>query len=276
MTELFDIDAWREVLTRALTELGTTLASFLPSLVGALVILSVGWLLSRSLELAASRVLRTLGLDRAASRLHVTELLERSGIRLELSRLVARLLFWMLMLTFVLSAVETLGLQAVTTTIDRLIAFIPDLIAAALILVLGLLVARFLGGFVGSAAGAAGLGGAPRLGVLVQALVVVMVVVMAVQQLGVATDVLVGPLTALLAAGGLAAGLAFALGAQPIVTHILAGHFLRQSLPDDAFVVVAGRRGVVERVGATDTLLRNGEETWSIPNARLLEQEVTR
>jgi hypothetical protein len=224
----------------------------------------------------AGRALRSFGLDRAAARLQLSELLERSGVRHSLSELVARLLFWLLMLTFVLSSVETLGLQAVTATIDRLIAFIPNLIGAALIIVLGMLLARFLGGFVGSAATAAGVGGGPRLGVVVQALVVVMVAAMAVQQLGVATDVLVGPLTALLATAGLAAGLTFALGARPIVTHILAGHFLRQSLPAGGFVVVDGRRGAVQRVGAVDTLLRNGEESWSIPNARLLEQEVTR
>jgi small-conductance mechanosensitive channel len=103
-----------------------------------------------------------------------------------------------------------------------------------------------------------------------------LVAVIAVQQLGVSTDVLVAPLTALLATAGFAAGLAFARGAHPIITHILAGQFLKQSLPRDSFVEVEGRRGVVERIGPTDTLLRNGDERWSIPNAQLLNQVVTR
>ena len=65
-------------------------------------------------------------------------------------------------------------------------------------------------------------------------------------------------------------------GARPIVTHILAGHFLKQSLPRDSFVEVGGERGIVERIGATDTLFRNGEESWSIPNAKLLDLIVRR
>jgi len=275
MENLFDVDAWREVSLRALSELTATFAAFLPSLVGALLILGLGWLVSRSVELAARRALRMLGLDRAAARLRLTEWLEGSGIRWTLSEGIARLLFWLLMLTFVLSSVETLGLESVTETIDRLIAFIPNLIGAGLIVVLGLLLARFLGGAIGSAAAAAGVGGA-RLGFVVQAFVGLLVAVIAVEQLGVDTSVLVAPLTALLAAASFAAGLAFALGAQPIITHILAGHFLRQSLPRDAFVEVEGRRGVVQRVGATDTLLRNGEESWSVPNAQLIERVVTR
>ncbi len=275
MENLFDVDAWRELLVRALSELVGTLASFLPSLVGALLILGLGWLISRSVELGAQRALRTVGLDRASARLHLDEWLEGTGIRMTLSEGIARLLFWLLMLTFVLSGVETLGLETVTATIDRLIAFIPNLIGAGLIVVLGLLLARFLGGAIGSAAAAAGVGGA-RLGFVVQAFVVVLVTVIAVEQLGVDTGVLIAPLTALLATASLAAGLAFALGARPIITHILAGHFLRQSLPRDAFVEVEGRRGVVQRVGATDTLLRNGDESWSIPNAQLIERVVIR
>lgn len=274
--DLFDVQAWREVLVRALSELGATLAAFLPSLVGALVILAIGWLLSRSVELAAARLLRTLGVDRASARLGVSDALARTGVEIAFSALIARLLFWLLMLTFLLSSVETLGLEAVTGTIDRLIGFIPNLIGAGLIALLGLLLARFLGGLAGSALAAAGFRGAARVGPVVQTLVAVLVLVVAIEQLGVDTQVLIAPLTALLAAAGFSAGLAFALGARPIVTHILAGHFLRQSLPREAFVEVSGRRGVVQRVGPTDTLLRDGERQWSVPNAQLLETVVQR
>jgi hypothetical protein len=274
--QLPDIAAWRDVFLQAATEIGTKVAGFLPSLFGAVLILLVGWLLSRSVELAAGRALRTFGLDRAAVRLRLSDVLMRAGVKMALSEVVARLLFWILMLTFVLSSVETIGLTAVTATIDRLIAYIPNLIGAALIVLVGLLLARFTGTVVSSAAAAAGFPSAPRLGVLVQILVAGLVIIVAVEQLGINTSVLVGPLIAVLAAAGLSAGLAFALGAYPIITHILAGHFLKQSLPRDTFVEVAGERGIVESIGATETVLRNGEKSWSIPNAKLLDLVVTR
>lgn len=276
MNELAEMTAWRDVFGQAATEVGTTVVEFLPHLVAALLILAVGWLVSRSVELAAGKGLRTLGLDRAATRLRIGEVLERAGVRRAASEVVAQLLFWLLMLTFILSAVETLGLTAVTSTIDRIIAYIPSVIGAALILLVGLLVARFVASLVSSAAAAAGFPSAPRLGFLAQIAVTALVAVLAIEQLGVATEVLVAPLTAVVAAAGLSAGLAFALGARPIVTHILAGHFLKQSLPRDAFVEIGGQRGVVQRVGATDTVLRDGERIWSVPNAQLLEDVVVR
>jgi hypothetical protein len=276
MERLLDLAEWREILVRAFSELGANLAGFLPNLIGALLILLLGWLLSRSVEILAARLLQTVGLDRAASRLGVADLLERADLGLTLSQLVAKLVFWLLLLTFVLSSVETLGLTAVTTTIDRLIAFIPSVIAATLIGIAGLLGARFVGSLVSSGAAAAGFTSAPRLGFLAQLLISGLALVIAVEQLGVDTEVLVVPFTVALGAAGFAVGLAFALGAQPVITHILAGHFLKQSLPRDSAVEIDGRRGLVERVGAVDTLLRSGETSWSIPNARLLDQIVER
>lgn len=276
MNELFDLDAWREILVRAFSELGADVAGFLPNLVGALVILLVGWLVSRALEAIASRGLRTVGLDGAAERLGIARLLERAEVRLSLSQVFGKLLFWLVMLTFVLSSVETLGLTAVTATIDRLIAFIPNLLGAVLIAIGGLLLGRFVATLVSSAAAAADLPSAPRLGLLTQIVVVALVLVLAAEQLGLETAILVLPLTVVLAVAGLAVGLAFALGARPVVTHILAGHFLKQSLPRDVPIEVDGRRGLVERVGAVDTLLRSGDERWSVPNAQLLERIVVR
>lgn len=276
MNQLSDFAAWRDVFLQAATELGTKLAGFLPSLIGAALILLAGWLLSWALAFVAGRSLRAFGLDRIATRLRVTDVLQRAGVRMGMSEIVARLVFWLLMLVFLLSSIHTLGLTAVTATLDRLVAFVPNLVGAALIALFGLVLARFIGTLVTSAGTAAGFPNAMRLGLLVQILLTGLVIVVAVEQLGVDTNVLMGPLTAILAAAGFAAGLAFALGAHPIITHILAGHFLKESLPRDVFIEVGGERGIVERIGATDTLLRNGQESWSIPNAKLLDLVVRR
>jgi hypothetical protein len=274
--QIFDVETWRQVIVNSLTELLGTVAAFLPSLVGTLVLLAFGWLVSRLVEFASARALSRVGLDRVAERVRISATLERAGLVSPLSTIVGRLLFWVLMLTFVLSAVETLGLDAVTHTIDRLITFLPNVIASGLILVLGLLLARFVGNVASSGAAAAGMPEARRLGAVAGGATTLVAGVLAIEQLGIETAFLVSALTALLVAFGATIGVTFALGARPIVTHILAGHYLRQSVPPESSVEVEGRRGIVERVGSVDTLLRNAEHAWSIPNARLLEQIIQR
>ena len=276
MSEIFDVEAWRQVLMNSFTEFGETTAGFLPSLIATVVILGVGWLVSRLVAAVSERVLLQLGLDRAAARLGISERLREAGVSLSPSYVVARLVFWVLMLTFLLSAVETLGLTAVTATIDRLIAFLPNVIAAGLIFVLGLLVARLGRNLVSSGAAAAELPQAPRLGSLAEIVVALVVGVVALEQLGIETQMVVTVVTAVMGAVAVTAGVAFALGARPVITHIFAGHFLRQSLPSGGSVEVGGQRGVVERVGALDTLVRDGEHSWSIPNGRLIEEIVIR
>ena len=71
-------------------------------------------------------------------------------------------------------------------------------------------------------------------------------------------------------------GALLALGARPLVTHILAGHALRQALPEGRSVEVAGRSGVVERVGPVDTVFRDGNQKWSMSTGALLEEVIVR
>lgn len=276
MSEIFDVEAWRQVFVKSLTEFAGTVGTFLPSLMATLAILVVGWLVSRLVAAVAERMLVKLGLDRAGARLGIPETLRAARVSASPSHLLARVVFWILMLTFVLPAAEALGLSAVTATIDRLISFLPNVIAAGLILVLGLLLARFVRNLVSSGAAAAELAQAPRLGSLAETAAVLVVGVVALEQLGIETATVVAVIAAIAGAIGVTVGVAFALGARPVITHILAGHFLRQSLPSGGSLEVDGRRGVVERVGAIDTLVRDGENTWSIPNGRLIEEIVRR
>ena len=276
MNEIFDIESWRQVVVTSLTELGANIARFLPNLVGAIVLLLLGWAVSKLVEVVVRRVLTKLGLDRVASRTRVADTLRRAGVEAALSTIFARVLFWTLMLTFLLSSVETLGLTAVTSTIERLIGFLPNVLAAGLIVLFGLVLGRLARNMVSSGAAAANVPRAQRIGAAAGGMVVVVVFVLALEQLGIETALLVTVLTVLVAAASLTIGISFALGARPVVTHILAGHFLRQSLPKGSTVQVRGHKGSVEHVGPLETLVRDGRESWSIPNAALMDEVVQR
>lgn len=275
MDEIFDLEAWREVFVTSLSELGAGVAAFLPNLAATLALLLAGWIVSRLAESIARRVLERIGLDRALNRLRSADALRRAGVPAP-SRVFSLLLFWTLMLTFALTAAETLGFSAVTGTIERLVAYLPNVIAAGLIALLGLVLGRLVRNGAASAAAAAGLHQAHRLGGVLGSLVVLFVSVLALEQLGVRTDLLVTLMTVAVAVAGLTVGVALALGSRPVVTHVLAGHFLRASLPPGTALEVSGRKGTVDRVGPVETLLRDGGASWSVPNGALLDATIGR
>ena len=274
MAEIFA--GWRAIVVSAFQQLGNNLIAFFPNLVGTFVLLLAGWALSKLLEVVVRRSLQRVGLDQVSTRLRLPELLGRAGIVALPSRIVASIVFWMVMMTFALSAVQILGLSAAASTIDRLIGFLPNLIASGLLMFVGLLVSRFVRAVVTSGALAADVHRAERLGRVVGGLIFVVAGVLALEQLGLQTTLLVVLVSILVGGATITMGIAFAMGARPVIGHILAGHFLRQSLAPGASVEIDGRKGHVERVGSVDTLMRNDEQSWSIPNAALLDTVILR
>lgn len=271
MNTLLDVDTWRQLLQDSLAALGSSIGAFLPKLLITVVVLLLGWLIATLVALLTRRFLRRVGLDRLAERVRIARAMNNAGISATPSVIVSRLFFWLLILTFFITAANSLGLSAVTATIDRFVEFIPSVIAAGLILIAGLLLARFTRNLVLSAAVAAKAPQAHRLGSVTYGIVIIFTSVLAIEELGVDTQILVSVTTGLLTAVALSMGIAFALGARPLVTHILAGHFLRQLLTPGGSVEVDGRRGQVDNVGAFETLLRNDDQIWSIPNGTLLD-----
>jgi hypothetical protein len=276
MEEHVNLSAFYEALSDALRQTGARIAALLPNLLVAVLIMVAGWVVARVTGWIVGRTLGRLGFDRAGERFRVGELLRQAGFTGKLSTMIGRLVYWLVLLMFLLSAAETLQLTAVRSALDRVIAFVPDLLGAALILVVGMAVAGFVRNLVVSAASAGGILQAERLGTAFRAAIILVAAILAMGEVGVDTDLLVAASTAIIMALGLSAGLAFSLGSRQVMSHVLAGHYLRRSLPAGTEVTVRKRRGRVARVGAVDTLLTDGEGSWSVPNGVLLEEEVER
>lgn len=271
MTEGFE--EIRQIVASMLSDATASIIAFTPRLIGALLVLLVGWLLARLIRSLVERSIRA-SLDTLLERTGVAQALERTEMTLAPSAIVARVLYWLIMTLVVMAASEIVGLTAVTGAITRILAYIPSVITAALVLAAGILLARFVGNLVRSAGEAAGLTYAQGLGVVARGSVVVMVGVVTVEELGIDTQIIVTVITVTVAAIALGMGAAFAVGAGPVFRGILAGHYLRQTLPEGSPIEVAGARGVVESIGPLATVLRDGDQTWSVPNARLVSEIV--
>ena len=251
---------------------GGTIA-FLPKLVGALVVLLIGWVIAKIVRAILVRSVQ-VSLDQLLERSGLMETLERASISAQPSQIVGSVVYWLIYILFIMGAAEIVGLDSVTSAITRILGYVPSVISAALVLAAGVFLARFVGNVVTSGATAADLSYAKGLGAVAQTSIVVMVLVVTLEQLGVDTQILVTVITVTVAAIMAGMGLAFALGSREIVTAILAGHYLRQTLPEGVVVEVDGRRGRVDQIGPIATTFRDGTASWSIPNRRLMDETV--
>lgn len=186
------------------------LGAVVPGLVAALLILLAGYFLARQLQRALDHLLKRLDFNRAAHASGLDEVVHRTGARLDPVRAVTRLAFWLVMLVVTLLASTALGLESINEMFGQMLSFLPTLIAAIVIIILGMIVGEFVRGLILASAG--NLPGVPTVATIAKGAVVIIAVFMALQQVGVAGEIVTTVLTLLVGAVALAAGLAFGLG----------------------------------------------------------------
>lgn len=270
-----EFDPWTQTLMAAMTSLWTTLAGFVPRLLGALVVVVVGVLVAKLVNVLFSRGLAKLGLDRVVAGAGGGKLFGRVGIKAPLSQLIGRTLYWFVLLIFLVSAAESLGLPRVSEALDVVALYVPKMFGAAVILLAGILFSQLVGTLVRNAAEGVGLEYVNGLARLVQGLVVVITVSVAIGQLEVRAELLNYVIAIALVSVGLALALAFGLGSRELVGQILSGIYVRELYDVGQRIRVGEVEGVIEEVGATKTLLSTDEGDWvSVPNRDLLLQQV--
>ena len=137
------------------------LYQYVPALFGALVILFATYLLARLAEKGVERLLRKLHFNRLLERGGVMQAVERSGSHLNPTRVTANVIFWFIMFVGMLVAANALGLESLANVFSQLVSYIPSVIAAIAIIIIGIVLGSFVGGLIMASAG--GLhGAAPR------------------------------------------------------------------------------------------------------------------
>ncbi|RRU73769.1 mechanosensitive ion channel family protein [Stutzerimonas xanthomarina] len=270
-----EFDPWTQSLLSAMSSLWASVAAFIPRLFGALVVVLLGFVVAKLLDTLLSKVLAKVGLDRLMAGTGLTKLLGRAGIRIPVSALIGKVVYWFVLLIFLVSAAESLGLERVSATLDMLALYVPKVFGAALILLAGVLLAQLLSGLVRGAAESVGLDYANGLARMAQGLVIIISISVAIGQLEVKTELLNYVIAIVLITIGLAVALAFGLGSRELVSQILAGIYVRELYEVGQRVCLADIEGQIEEIGTVKTLLLTDDgELTSVANRVLLEQRV--
>lgn len=270
-----ELDPWTQSLISAMTALWTKVAGFIPNLFVALVLVLLGFVVAKLLDTLLSKLLGKVGLDRLMMGTGLTKLLARVGIHASVSTLIGKIVYWFVLLIFLVSAAESLGLQRVSATLDVLALYLPKVFGAALVLLAGVLLAQLVSSLVRGAAEGVGLEYANGLGRVAQGLVIIISISVAIGQLEVKTDLLNNVIAIVLISVGLAVALALGLGSRDIASQILAGIYVRELYQVGQQVQVGDVEGQIEEIGTVKTtLLTDAGELVSVANRVMLEQRV--
>src|SRR4051812_10518589 len=197
--------------------------SYIPQLVGAIVILIVGYIVAKILEAVVGRVLKGIGFDRWMERGGIKQFFDRAETNQTPHSILGKLVFWFVFIIALTMAADALGIPQVSAVLGQLIAYIPNIIAAILILILAALLANFLSGIVRGATGSGLLASVARYAIIVYAAFA------ALTQLGIAVQLTANTFLILLGAVALAGALAFGIGGMDVAQEILQKAYNRSS-----------------------------------------------
>ena len=267
-----------QALKDSFTQAWTQVIMIAPKLVAMVAVLVAGYVLARWIGGLIAVISEKIGLQTAAEKSGLARSMHDVGIRRPVPAIVGGLTFWLLMSVFVMAAFSILGLESVSLATKEVVNYIPKVLVATVVVVVGLLAATFVRGVVATSADRGGLAYAEYRAGGCYWVRPILTFIAAFNQLGIQFALLEQLI--LVGSAGLAAGfaLAFGLGGRDVMAGILSGYYVRQRIQAGDTVSVAGFEGTVREVGPVATIIETRDNgllsRHSIPNSKMLQEAV--
>lgn len=213
---------WLETLNVTFNEVFRGFAEFVPKLIVALILFIIGWIVGAALSKVVEQVVKAIKVDKALASAGADRVLARAGFRLNTGYFLGELVKWFVIIIFLVASFNVLGLSDVNAFLQGVvIGYVPQVIAAVLILVIAVLLAEFMRKLVTASAKAANVSSANFLGSITKWAIWIFAVLAAMFQLGIAQTFIQTIFTGVIIALSLAIGLSFGLGGQDAAASLI-------------------------------------------------------
>lgn len=195
--------------------------SFIPSLIGAVIVLIIGLIIASALKTLVEKVLDAVKLDNLLRKIDVEKFFQRAGIALNSGKFFGALIYWFFAIVFILVAADILRLEGLSQFLRQVVLYVPNIILAALIMLATIVVANFLKNLVKSSVAGAKLHASKFLGTATWWATVIFGILAALIQLGIAPALLNTIITGIVAMLAIAGGIAFGLGGKDYASYLV-------------------------------------------------------
>lgn len=254
-----------EILINTFNTLINQFIDFVPRLMGCFVILVVGYLVAKSVAVVVKKVLGRVGFDRIGEKLNEISIVKQLKTEIKLSEIIAKVLYYFILLVFLTAATETLGVDAITSMVLSIVNFIPQLIAAAIMLQVGIMLADVIKNTVTSLCKSFNIPSAKLIGNIVFIFFLIITFISALGQIGIETALLESSFNLIL--GGIVA--AFALGygiaSRDVLANMISALYSRNKYKEGQIVKLDDVKGIITRIDTVSVTIQNAESSIVLP-----------
>jgi len=215
------LQSWTEVTVNAFQSLWQGFITFLPSLLGALIVFFIGWAIAVGLQKLITQVLRALRLDSILEKVGTNRFFDKAGIKMDFAGWIGTFVKWFLLIVFLLAATDILQLNDVSIFIRSVLGYIPNVVVAVMVLLVAVWLANVLRKIVQASVAASNIKAAAFLGAITYWSLLIFGLFAALIQLGIAPVLLQTLITGLIAMLAIAGGLAFGLGGKEQASNFI-------------------------------------------------------
>lgn len=248
-------------------------AEALPNVIGALIVFLAGWLISKLVARSLKKVFDALNINRYSEKLNQTDFATKANFQLDLSKFLSRLVYFLLMLITAMAATDVLGMPIVSAMVSDLIAYLPRLLSAIALFVIGIYIAEFVKKIVQAACESLSISSGPIIANFVFYLIFLTLTVSALAQASIETSLITSNLTVIL--GGVVAAFAIGYGfaSRDTMANFIASFYSKNKVKIGDVITLDGSTGKVIDIDNTSITLQAKDKIVVIPLKKLTSEK---
>jgi len=212
---------WENLIADPIRQMLSRIMAYLPTLLGALVILIVGWIVAKVIRWIVDGVLKAVRFDTLADKAGISAILKKGDLKISAREVVSNLVYWLVIIMVLVMVVNALGLPKASDVLTSLFAYVPKVIASLLVLVVAMFLASFVSGIVQTAAGNANMPRPEVFAGVSRWAIIIFAATIALGELGIATLLVTATFNIILAGVCFALAIAFGLGGKDTAARYL-------------------------------------------------------
>ncbi len=269
-----NITAWSELTLSSLKAMGEKIMSTLPNILGAIIILIVGWLVSKIVVYLLKKLLKLARVEKVTEKLNEHKVLGDTKINFSITNVIVIFVKWILFLVFLIVAADIMNWDVVSVEIGNLLGYLPKLFSAIALFMIGMYIAKFVKNAIHGFYDSFDLAGSNIISTLAFYIIAVIVTITALNQAGIDTTVITNNVTVILGAFLLAVAIGFGLGSRDIIGNILLTFYTRKNYEVGDTVKLAGVEGTVDAIDNICMTVKTNKGKTIIPIKEVAESQV--
>ncbi len=248
--------------------------SAIPNLIAAIAIALIGMMIAKAVAKLIEKILSGIGIDKLAQKLNEIDVIEQYNINVKPSHIIGQIFYYVLLLIFLIAATDILGMPALSQLISDLINYVPNLITALVVLILGLLMANGLKSLVFTACKSVGIPSPNLISNFIFYFVFLTAMISALSQAKIDTDFVKNNLSIILGGGVAAFALGYGLASKDMMSNFLASFYSRRNFNVGDTIKIGNTTGEIVYFDSSCVKVQVGEKLVIIPLSKLMNEEV--